>query len=289
MIQLGSVGEDVRRLQWFLGTTADGVFGPGTETALKAFQKRCGLVADGIVGPATRTALGWDRVELEPIETGWALPSPIPKKFRNLANSIKNLGTLVDRAATNLMVDVCDLHAVIAVESAGKAFENNKPIIRFENHVFYRRWGKYNKELYDQHFKHSASTPWLGHQVNTGSGWVEAHQNQKQEHQVLAFACKLNSEDAYCSTSFGAPQIMGFHYLRLGFNSAEEFATAMWKDKETQIEALVKFIQTDTELLTALQEKDYYEFARIYNGSGQTSFYGALIETNSRQAEEWKL
>lgn len=36
---------------------ADGIFGKGTETAVKQFQKDSGLKADGIVGPATWSAL----------------------------------------------------------------------------------------------------------------------------------------------------------------------------------------------------------------------------------------
>jgi peptidoglycan hydrolase-like protein with peptidoglycan-binding domain len=37
--------------------TADGVFGPKTEAAVKAFQKKHGLAADGIVGPKTWSKL----------------------------------------------------------------------------------------------------------------------------------------------------------------------------------------------------------------------------------------
>ncbi len=56
-------GEDVRRLQQALAKAgfavdADGVFGPNTETALKAAQAKLGLKADGIAGAATRAALG---------------------------------------------------------------------------------------------------------------------------------------------------------------------------------------------------------------------------------------
>lgn len=56
-------GEDVERLQRALAragfaVTADGVFGPNTETAVKGFQAAHGLAADGVVGPLTWQALG---------------------------------------------------------------------------------------------------------------------------------------------------------------------------------------------------------------------------------------
>jgi putative chitinase len=52
-LRLGSRGDEVRKLQTALGITADGVFGPGTERALKQWQAGAGLIADGIAGPAT--------------------------------------------------------------------------------------------------------------------------------------------------------------------------------------------------------------------------------------------
>jgi murein DD-endopeptidase MepM/ murein hydrolase activator NlpD len=38
--------------------TVDGVLGPGTQKALRRFQKRSGLAADGVLGPRTRKAFG---------------------------------------------------------------------------------------------------------------------------------------------------------------------------------------------------------------------------------------
>ena len=51
-------GGGVRSLQRRIGVPADGVFGPGTEAALKRWQAAHGLAADGVAGPQTRQKLG---------------------------------------------------------------------------------------------------------------------------------------------------------------------------------------------------------------------------------------
>ncbi|MET0741676.1 MAG: peptidoglycan-binding protein [Candidatus Nanopelagicales bacterium] len=57
-IRRGDRSEHSRFLQQKLGLSADGIFGPKTEAAVKAFQASRGLVADGIVGRKTWAALG---------------------------------------------------------------------------------------------------------------------------------------------------------------------------------------------------------------------------------------
>ena len=53
VLRKGCRGEGVKLMQEALGIGADGVFGPGTERALKEWQKGKGLTVDGIAGPAT--------------------------------------------------------------------------------------------------------------------------------------------------------------------------------------------------------------------------------------------
>jgi len=51
--RIGDKGNSVKMVQQRLGLAADGVFGNGTDAAVKKWQAANGLVADGIVGPAT--------------------------------------------------------------------------------------------------------------------------------------------------------------------------------------------------------------------------------------------
>ncbi len=53
ILRRGMRGDGVKIMQQALGISADGIFGPGTERSLKAWQAKNGLTADGIAGPAT--------------------------------------------------------------------------------------------------------------------------------------------------------------------------------------------------------------------------------------------
>ena len=62
VVQSGFNGHPVKTLQYLLrarghSVAVDGVFGPNTEAAVKAFQASKGLAADGIVGPTSWAAL----------------------------------------------------------------------------------------------------------------------------------------------------------------------------------------------------------------------------------------
>ena len=57
-VKLGDTGKGVEQIQTALKqagykVTVDGKFGPQTDTAVRAFQKKSGLTVDGVVGPKT--------------------------------------------------------------------------------------------------------------------------------------------------------------------------------------------------------------------------------------------
>lgn len=60
----GSSGETVKKIQqrlsdWgYYSGAVDGIYGSGTEAAVKKFQKSNGLTPDGVAGPATLAAIG---------------------------------------------------------------------------------------------------------------------------------------------------------------------------------------------------------------------------------------
>ncbi len=63
MLKEGSKGDLIEKLQGALESAgidpgaADGLFGPKTKDAVKAFQEKAGLDTDGVVGPNTVKAL----------------------------------------------------------------------------------------------------------------------------------------------------------------------------------------------------------------------------------------
>jgi putative chitinase len=57
VLRRGSRGDGVKLMQEALGLDADGVFGRGTERALKLWQTDNGLTPDGVAGPLTMAKL----------------------------------------------------------------------------------------------------------------------------------------------------------------------------------------------------------------------------------------
>jgi len=87
LLKKGSSGEDVKKLQAKLGLTADGAFGPGTETKVKEWQAANGLTADGVVGNGT-----WAKmfpVETPPLVVTTAVTTPATEPVIEYAGSVK--------------------------------------------------------------------------------------------------------------------------------------------------------------------------------------------------------
>lgn len=225
------------------GLYPDGHYGEKTEQAVRDFQRRAGLVADGVAGPKTLAALAGQ-------DTGHLL------KQRDL-----------EQAAERLGVPLASVLAVNTVESQGSGFlANGRPAMLFERHVMRERLLEHRHVLPGLASPEAtvealaACYPAL---VNARPG---GYAGGAAEHQRLAQARQIHDSAALESASWGLFQVMGHHWQRLGYASVQAFAHAMAESEAQQLEAFVRFVETDPALHKALKAKRWAKFARLYNG-----------------------
>ena len=70
VFKIGSIGNEVKQIQFALGLNADGIFGKQTENAVIEFQKKHGLFPDGIVGKKTLDILNIKKIEVWLVKLG---------------------------------------------------------------------------------------------------------------------------------------------------------------------------------------------------------------------------
>lgn len=231
----GARGEHVERLQAGLvkrgyKIDVDGIYGSDTEQAVREFQRSRGLIDDGIAGDKTISALS-NKVEAGSLGGG------------HLAIAAERLG-----------VDIASVYAINQVESRGKGFfAPGKPAILYERHIMRRR---------------------LIANGQSASGWPESVVSSKpggylggmSEYNRLGVAMGIHKQSALESCSWGAFQVMGFHWKFLGYKSVFEFVERMEQSEAEHFEALVRFIERNPSLHRALKARDWSAFASGYNG-----------------------
>lgn len=164
-------------------------------------------------------------------------------------------------AALTLGVDVASVKAVAEVESNGSGFitdraGNTVPKILFERHIMFKRLRDCtplpSKAL-------SAQYPDLVNPVGGGySGGLA-------EHDRLTRAVMIDRVTALESCSWGAYQVMGYHWKLLGYSSVQELVNKAYTE-DGQLELFVRFIKANPNLAQAIRNKDWVAFARGYNG-----------------------
>jgi len=204
-----------------------------------------------------------------------------------VANTWNKFGGLITALSGHLKIDPAVTVAVLAVESGGRGFSAGpdgapRLMIRFENHIFFDNWGQKNADLFNQHFHFNPDKRWMDHQwrPNADQPWQDFHGNQNGEWAVFSFARTLNDTAAKLSISMGGPQIMGFNYGSLGYESVQQMFEAFSANERNQVIGFFDFVQgpsTSSRRVLALQAQDFNTFAAMYNGPGQASKYGSII------------
>lgn len=164
-------------------------------------------------------------------------------------------------AAQTLGVPTPAVKAVASVESAGAGFlSDGRPKILFERHVMYAQLSaKLGKAKADQL---AAKHPDI---VNPKAG---GYDGGAKEHDRLGRAAEIDRECALSSASWGAFQIMGYHWKSIGYATLQGFINAMYASEAAHLVAFIRFIKADPVLVRALKALDWAAFARRYNGPG---------------------
>ena len=122
VLKRGSRGNDVRAIQYFLAfigffndslpeIKVDGIFGPATENAVKAFQRQYGLTVDGIVGRST-----WYRI----LDVYNSTLNSLPDEYRSYSSLLYPGYTITTGASGNVVTQLQTFLRTIA--------QNNKAI-----------------------------------------------------------------------------------------------------------------------------------------------------------------
>lgn len=223
-------------------------FGLDTHHAVREFQKNNNLVIDGIVGQKT-----------------WAKLIAAQQQITSFNDKFLSEQNLID-FAVEYDLELAAVKAVNEVESSGKGFIlDGRPKILFEGHVFWRELKARNIDPHTLTSNKSKNVLY--------KSWTKVfYEGGKQEYDRLEKAAGLSDIDAvhdaaYASASYGAFQIMGFHYKLLGFASVDSFVSHMYTHEKNHLQAFGLFCKANN-LIRHLKSKNWESFARGYNGPG---------------------
>lgn len=270
LIRVGDMSTAVHQMQVRLqdagfGVVADGRFGPGTERAVRDYQRSAGLVDDGLVGPSTIRSL---RLDLTP---------------RRLSDRD------YEAAAERIGCDVRMIRAIKKVESAGNGFmSDGSPLILFERHYFYRQyllWPRPGQSDSDR----KAERQRIMDDGNRDICWpsvlslksdrpsYDRYGPSSWQYPRLERARKFSDTAGLESASWGLFQIMGENWSRIGWSSVQAFHRAMQASERDHLDAFVGFCFSKRGLVEAIRARDFDTIARLYNGSGAVSVYGPKL------------
>lgn len=157
-------------------------------------------------------------------------------------------------AAAILGVEVATIRAISAVESStrGPFDQIGRPTILFERHYFHKLTGG----------KYDSSNPTISQSSWGGYGLYSSQYGK------LATAFALDPDAALKSVSWGAFQIMGKNHSSAGYGTVQDMVIAMLESEKNHLTAVTAFIKSNKAMLSALKDKNWAKFAKLYNGAG---------------------
>ena len=169
------------------------------------------------------------------------------------------LETDFQAAAARLGVSVPAVKAVATVESNGGGFlPDGRVKVQYEPHVMYRQLAS--------NFDRARADKELVAHPDLVAKKAGSYQSLDKEDKDMNRASQLiDRTSALESASWGAFQIMGYHWKTLQYTTLQGFINDQYT-ADGQLETFVRFILADPRLVKALRAGDWATFARIYNG-----------------------
>ncbi len=164
------------------------------------------------------------------------------------------------RVAEELDVEIAAIKAVIDIE-AGKGHHGfvapGQPTLNFSTNMFRRALSRRGITVSAAKRRSSEAFRPLNRKKYGSYG--------KAQHARLESAMAIDSVSAITSCYWGMFQIGGFNWKKCGCSSPQEFANKMCESELAQLELFAHFIANNG-MLKYLKAKNWYGFARIYNG-----------------------
>lgn len=184
------------------------------------------------------------------------------KDFKGAAKRLDDID--LPSIGAQIGVDEDKIHALLDVESAGRAFDvQGRLTSLYEPHIFWRELGAGTK-------RSTAVAKGLAYEKWRSGSYP------KDSYPRILEAMTIDETAALRSASWGGPQIMGFNHLVCGYATVQDMIRAFAADEENQLQAMVTFI-TKKKLADALRRGDWEAFAKGYNGTGQVEYYAGKL------------
>lgn len=265
--------------------------------AIRRWQKRRSLRPTGIIGPGTwrrmRRVLkiGLRPVLAEPEATffkddpeliGIALATGTPPAKKagttgQLIGIYNRIGNLVKELADRTNLDPAAILAVWQLASRSRKHIKGKTPAAFENHRFYKAWGRQHEKQYRNHFRHGGhggipGKAWQKQQfrTKTSNAFSPLKGDRSRAYRAFRLAKKLAGEKkAIRAFRLGEPQILLSRYSSLGYSSPRAMYQAFQNSLRPQVlgffdHAMHYPAPVNGDLLVYLRKRDWRQFLRHY-------------------------
>ena len=189
------------------------------------------------------------------------------------------------RLADVLGIDPGLAVAIVAAERIHAGINpDGRMRVRFENHVFFQKWGTNNPSGFAEHFQFDPRFPWQKHLWHSDPDmpWQDPHRSQDEEWRAFECARRLDDTAAKLSLAMGGPGIMGFSYAAIGHMSVDQMFIDFSASEGDQLVALFDLLAGpagDSRKLAALRKGDLDLLAALHRSPQQVARYDCELRS----------